>query len=140
MVWRKRRSSSTCLVRVVVGVFEAVLVGGLAPTPPRPLMFALQRGSASTPVTRRRIYNGDCVARSCARGGLVSNWGDRGGANGMALNVGARGRVGWLDLLVVDEIPPFLAVVLVVVVFFFVVVSLFRRILFLASRQNLDTR
>lgn len=58
----------------------------------------------------------------------------------MALNVGARGRVGWLDLLVVDEIPPFLAVVLVVVVFFFVVVSLFRRILFLASRQNLDTR
>jgi hypothetical protein len=89
MVWRKRRPSSTCLVRVVVRVFEAVLVGGLAPTPPRPLMFALQRGSASAPVARRGVYNGDCVARSCTRGGLVAHWGDRRSANGMALHVGA---------------------------------------------------
>lgn len=89
VVWRKRGTSSTCLVRVVVRVFEGFLVGGLAPTPPRPLVFALQRGSASTPVARRRVYNGDCVARRCARGRLVSNWRDRRGANGMALYVGA---------------------------------------------------
>jgi hypothetical protein len=55
----------------------------------------------------------------------------------------ARGRVGGLDLVVVDEVPPL--VVLVVAVFglvfvlFVVVVGLFGRIGYVAACQNLDS-
>jgi hypothetical protein len=70
-VWRNRRSPARELVGVVV-FFETVLVGGLGPGPPRPSMFALQRGSASTPVSGWRVDNGNCVARCCAWCGFVS--------------------------------------------------------------------
>jgi hypothetical protein len=101
-------------------------------------MFGLQRGSTAAPVAGGRINNRHCVARRCARGGFVSYCGDGGGVDGMALHVGPRSRVGWLDLLVIDEIPPFLTVVLVLVVVF--VVGLLGRIVLLAARQDLNTR
>jgi hypothetical protein len=75
-----------------------------------------------------------------------------GGSDGVVLHVWARGRVRWLDLVTVDKVPPlvvfvfvvvfvvFFFVFVVVVVVFFVVVGLFRRVLFLAARQDLDTR
>jgi hypothetical protein len=108
MVWRNRRSPTRELVGVVV-FFEAVLVGGLGPGPPRPSMFALQRGSASTPLSGRRINNRHCVARGCAGCGFVSESGrrrGRGGVDGAVLYLRARGRVGRLDLFRVNVVPP----------------------------------
>jgi hypothetical protein len=56
----------------------------------------------------------------------------------------ARGRVGGLDLVVVDEVPPLVVLVvavfgLVFVLFVVVVVGLFGRIGYVAACQNLDS-
>jgi hypothetical protein len=134
--WVVRRDgrSSSCLAvaGVVVLVFEAVLVGRLGPgTPARPSSFGFQRGSATAPGARRGIRDRDGVARGCARGSfvvVVVSWcGGSGGVDAVSLYMGARGRVGRLDFVVVDEVPVRVFVVvavLVVVVVLFVVVAL----------------
>jgi hypothetical protein len=141
VVRRHRRSPTRwCIARVVVRILEAVLVGGWRPLPPaaRAAMFG-QRASAAAAVAGGRVGNGHSVARSRASGGFVSR-GRRGGSSrgvGVVLYLGARGRVGWLDLLVVDEVPAGFVFFVSLVLLAVLVVGLVGRILL---RANLNTR